>query len=222
MDNSQQMVMKLTQLVYSVAQQLYDDPYAVPVGISARHVHLSKQALELLFGKGYELTKLKPLSQPGQFAANETVEIIGPKGSIKKVRILGPERKDCQVEISASDARKLGIKAPVRASGDIDGTPGIKIKGPNGEIGISNGVIIAERHIHMSSKDAKWFGVKNGDSVMVSVPGDKGGIMGNVTVRVSDSYMLDMHIDTDDANAFAISQGQMVTLINKRFDSKEI
>lgn len=222
MDNTQQVIMNLTQLVYSVAQELYNDLYAVPVGISARHVHVSKEALELLFGKGISLTKFKSLSQPGQFAANETVEIIGAKGSIKKVRILGPERKDCQVEISASDARVLGIKAPVRASGNIEGTPGIKIKGPCGEIGISNGVIIAERHIHMSNDDAHWFGVKNGDSVMVCVSGNKGGIMGNVTVRVSDSYALDMHIDTDDANAFSISQGQKLTLIKKRFDGEEI
>lgn len=222
MDNTQQVVNSLAQLVYSVAEEIDKNPYAVPVGISARHVHVSKEAFELLFGKGKSLTKFKPLSQPGQFAANETVEIIGAKGSIKKVRILGPERKDCQVEISASDARTLGIKAPVRASGDIDGTPGIKIKGPCGEIGISNGVIIAERHVHMNNDDANWFGVKNNDSVMVSVPGSKGGIMGNVTVRVSDSYALDMHIDTDDANAFSLKQGQKVTLINKRFDSKEI
>ena len=222
MDNTQQVVNSLAQLVYSVAEEIDKNPYAVPVGISARHVHVSKEAFELLFGNGKSLTKFKPLSQPGQFAANETVEIIGAKGSIKKVRILGPERKDCQVEISASDARTLGIKAPVRASGDIDGTPGIKIKGPFGEIGISNGVIIAERHVHMNNDDANWFGVKNNDSVMVSVPGSKGGIMGNVTVRVSDSYALDMHIDTDDANAFSLKQGQKVTLINKRFDSKEI
>jgi putative phosphotransacetylase len=187
----------------------------VPVGISARHVHLERQHLDILFGKDYQLTFLKPLSQPGQFAAEETVEIIGPKGILPSVRILGPERKQTQVEVAMTDGRKLGIKPPVRTSGELNGSPGIIIRGPKGEITIQEGVIIADRHIHMTPEDARRYDVKEGQKVKVLIDGQKGGIMHNVTIRVSDKYALDCHIDTDDASAFLISQGQMVTIIRE-------
>lgn len=185
----------------------------VPVGISARHVHLQTEHLEKLFGKEYKLTFLKELSQPGQFAAQETVCIIGPKGKIEKVRILGPVRSKTQVEVSASDARVLGVAPVVRSSGNHQGTPGITIVGPEGQIEIKSGVIVADRHIHMSPDDAMDFMVGDGEKVRVMVSGPKGGIMDNVTVRVSENYRLDMHIDTDDANAFLIKQGDMLKIV---------
>lgn len=187
----------------------------VPVGISARHVHLERQHLDILFGKDYQLTFLKPLSQPGQFAAQETVEIIGPKGTLPSVRILGPERKQTQVEVAMTEARKLGIKPPVRTSGVLSGTPGITIRGPKGEITIQEGVMIADRHIHMTPEDARRYNVEDGQKVKILIEGEKGGIMHNVTIRVSDKYALDCHIDTDDASAFLISQGQVVTIVRE-------
>lgn len=187
----------------------------VPVGISARHVHLERQHLDILFGKDYQLTFLKALSQPGQFAAQETVEIIGPKGTLPSVRILGPERKQTQVEVAMTEARKLGIKPLVRTSGELSGTPGITIRGPKGELTIQEGVIIADRHIHMTPEDARRYYVKDGQKVKVLIDGEKGGIMHNVTIRVSDKYALDCHIDTDDASAFLISQGQIVTIVRE-------
>jgi len=184
----------------------------VPAGISARHLHLSREHVEVLFGKGYNLTILKELSQPGQFAANETVAVVGPKGKFDKVRILGPERKRTQVEVSAADARTLGVPMEVRNSGDIDGTPGVKLVGPAGSVEIECGVILAERHIHMHPTDAERFGVKNGDKVNVVVPGVRGGLLGNTSIRVHEEYKLDLHIDVDEANALLITQGQMLEI----------
>lgn len=185
----------------------------VPVGISARHVHLQPDHLEVLFGPGYKLTPVKDLSQPGQFAARETVTLVGAKGKIEDVRILGPERKRTQVEVSSSDARRLGVKPVVRNSGDIEGTPGIRIVGPKGSVDIQNGLILADRHIHMSPQEAQFYDVVNGERVKVRVPGPRGGIMDNITVRVHPDYRLDMHIDTDEANTFLIQQGDMLELI---------
>ena len=180
---------------------------------SAHHVHLTKEAVSILFGKGHSLTFFKKLSQLGQYASKEQVAVIGPSGSISKMRVLGPERSACQIEITYSDARILGIDAPVRASGDIHGTPGIRIVGPEGEITLDAGVIIVERHVHMSPADAKWFGVANGQQVKMVISGPKAGVMEKVTVRVDVSYCLDFHIDTDDANAFLLQQGEKVRLI---------
>lgn len=185
----------------------------VPVGISARHVHLQHDHLEALFGKGYKLTPMKDLSQPGQYASEETVGLIGPKGRMDKVRILGPERKNTQVEITSADARTLGVAPVVRSSGDIQGTPGITIVGPMGSIDIECGVILADRHIHMSPEEAESYGVVNGQQVKVEIGGPRGGIMDNVTLRVHKDYRLDMHIDTDEANAFLIKQGDMVKIL---------
>lgn len=174
------------------------------VETSARHIHLTQADIETLFGAGAVLHNKKDLSQPGQFACEEKVELVGPKGSLK-VSVLGPARKDTQVELSFTDARTLGLKSvPVRESGDIAGTPGIKLVGPAGEIDLDKGVIIAKRHIHMTPADAEAFGVKDKDVVSVKIDSDgRATIYGDVVVRVSSSYALAMHIDTDEANAAA-------------------
>ena len=184
----------------------------VPIGISARHVHLSEQDLEVLFGKGAKLTPYKPLSQPGQFASVECVDIITSRGMLRGVRILGPVRKETQVEISKTDCYTLGLDAPVRASGDIEGTPGAILRGPEGILQIPKGVIIPDRHIHMTPEDAAQYGVKNGDRVHVLVEGERGGILDRVLIRVSETSRLDFHVDTDDANAFDLHQGQWVRI----------
>ena len=172
------------------------------VETSARHVHVSPADLAILFGEGSQLTKKKDLSQPGQFACEERVAVIGPKNSFPAVSILGPERKQTQVEISASDARAIGVSCPVRESGDLAGSAGCKIVGPKGEIEISEGVIIAKRHIHMTPADAEKYGVEDKQIVSVKIDSpDRSLIFGDTVVRVSDSYALAMHIDTDEANA---------------------
>jgi propanediol utilization protein len=179
--------------------------FEIPVSVSNRHVHLSEKDLEILFGKGYKLTKIKDLSQPGQFAAKETVIIAGPKGVIEKVRILGPTRKQTQVEVSMTDTYKLGVKAPVRDSGDLIGSAPITIIGPKGSVYLSEGLIIAKRHIHMTTYEASRFNLRDKQIVKVKIVGERGGIFDEVLVRVSDNYALDMHIDTDEANAFGIT-----------------
>lgn len=172
------------------------------VGTSARHIHVTKADLETLFGAGFELTKKKDLVQPGEFATNEKVNIIGPRGELKGVTILGPCRKATQVELSFTDARVVGVTPPVRESGDIAGSAPCKIVGPCGEIEISEGVIIAKRHIHATVADAAELGVQNKDVVWVKVTTeDRSIVFGDVVVRVSDNYALEMHIDTDEANA---------------------
>jgi putative phosphotransacetylase len=212
MDNREELIQKITEMVLEHWNRLSADPYQVPVGISARHVHLSREHVETLFGAGYLLTPEKSLSQPGQFACKEQVEVCGPKGSIKKVRILGPERKQSQVEMAFSDCRNLGITPPVRISGDLKETPGILLKGPVGKVSLKEGVIIADRHIHMTPEDARWFGVSDGERVNVTVPGEKGGVLGGVLIRITRESRLDFHVDTDDANAFLLRQGQWVTI----------
>lgn len=173
---------------------------------SARHVHVTQETLEVLFGKGAELTIKKMLSQPGQFASEQKVEVIGPKGTLK-CSILGPCRNVNQVELSLTDARTLGIAVPVRESGDVKGSTAITIKGPCGEVTLTEGAIAAKRHIHMTPADAERFDVKNGDIVNVKVVNEtgRGLIFGDTVIRVSDKYALAMHIDTDEANAGALS-----------------
>ena len=174
----------------------------IMVETSARHVHVSQADLETLFGAGYELTKKKDLSQPGQFACEERVAVIGPKNQFPAVSILGPVRKETQVELSASDARSIGVSAPVRESGDLAGSPGCKIVGPKGEIELEKGVIIAKRHVHMTTADAARFGMTDKQIVSVKIDSpERSLIFGDVVVRVSDSYALAMHIDTDESNA---------------------
>lgn len=172
------------------------------VETSARHVHLSQEDLETLFGKGAELTNKKDLSQPGQFACMERVDVVGPKKTLSNVSILGPVRPDTQIEVSLTDARTLGVTAPVRESGDIAGSAACKLVGPAGEVEVKEGVIAAKRHIHMTPADAKEFGVSDKEIVSVKLsPCSRPLVFGDVVVRVSDKYALAMHIDTDESNA---------------------
>lgn len=172
------------------------------VETSARHVHVTEETLEILFGKGYQLTKKKDLSQPGQFACEERVQVIGPKNSFPAVSILGPTRPADQVELSASDARSIGVAAPVRESGDIAGSGACKLVGPKGEVELKEGVIVAKRHIHMTPEDAENYGVKDKQVVSVKIDSpERSLVFGDVVVRVSPKFKLAMHIDTDESNA---------------------
>lgn len=174
----------------------------VMVETSARHVHVTEETLEILFGKGYQLTKKKDLSQPGQFACEERVQVIGPKNSFPAVSILGPTRPSDQVELSASDARSIGVAAPVRESGDIAGSGACKLVGPKGEVELKEGVIVAKRHIHMTPEDAENYGVKDKQVVSVKIDSpERSLVFGDVVVRVSPKFKLAMHIDTDESNA---------------------
>ena len=177
----------------------------VPVGISNRHIHLSQADLDQLFGAGYQLTPMKELSQPGQFACKETVTICGPKGAIEKVRVLGPVRKETQIEIVAGDCFKLGVKAPDKLSGDLAGTPGITVVGPKGSVQTAQGLIVAQRHIHMAPVDAQAYGVQDGQIVKIRVGGLRGGIYDNVAIRVTTSSKLECHLDTEEANAMGVA-----------------
>lgn len=174
----------------------------VMVETSARHVHVTEETLEILFGKGYQLTKKKDLSQPGQFACEERVQVIGPKNSFPAVSILGPTRPADQVELSASDARSIGVAAPVRESGDIAGSGACKLVGPKGEVELKEGVIVAKRHIHMTPEDAENYSVKDKQVVSVKIDSpERSLVFGDVVVRVSPKFKLAMHIDTDESNA---------------------
>lgn len=185
----------------------------IPVGLSNRHVHLSKEHIDILFGEGYELTKFKDLSQPGQYACNEKVDIVGPKGTLKGVRVLGPARGQTQVEISITDGFALGVNPPVRDSGDLAESPGAKIVGPKGEVELTEGIIAAARHIHMHTSDAEKFGVKDKDIVKVKVGGKRGLIFENVLVRVNPNYALEFHVDIDEGNAAGLKNGDKVELV---------
>ena len=188
----------------------------IPVGISGRHAHLTKEHLEILFGAGHELTILKELSQPGQYAAEEKINVVSPDGRVLEgVRILGPTRKGTQVEISQSDAIRFKFVAPVRSSGDIAGSGRAKLVGPKGEVEISEGIIIADRHIHFSPEDAIQFGVNDRDVVAIKVEGIKAGILENVLCRVHKDFRLDCHLDTDDGAAFMLRNGDQVSLVKK-------
>ena len=186
----------------------------IPIGVSNRHIHLSAQDLETLFGKGYELTPIKELSQPGQYACKEVLTIIGPSmRPIENVRVLGPVRKSSQVEISATDSYILKVKPPVRESGNIKDSAPIRIVGPKGVVELSEGCIIANRHIHMSPSEASVFGVSDGDYVDIDVNGKRRTRWFDVQVRVHKDFRLEMHVDTDDANAAGIGNGFLVTIV---------
>lgn len=217
MDLDEKEILKITNLVMKALEDKNSsrqkEGFVVPIGVSARHVHLSQEDVNTLFGEGYELTKKKEL-MGGQYAANELVTIVGLKlRAIENVRILGPVRKASQVEISATDAIKLGVNPPVRESGDLKGSSSIAIVGPKGVIYLKEGLIIAKRHIHMSPKDAIHAGVKNMDVVSVQVENERGAIFNNVSIRVDESFTLEMHIDTDEANAAKIRTGDIVRII---------
>ncbi len=186
----------------------------IPVGLSNRHVHLSQEDIEALFGKGHQLTPIKDLGQPGQYACDEKVDLVGPKRTIKGVRVLGPARKESQVELSFSDGITLGLgDIPVKDSGMLEGTPGIKLVGPNGEIDLPRGVIAAIRHIHMTPADAAEYGVKDKDLVNVPVEGQRGLVFNNVLIRVHDTYALEFHVDIEEGNAAGLKNGQLVDII---------
>ncbi len=186
----------------------------LPVAISARHVHLTMANVERLFGPGHVLGVESPLEQPGQFAAVETVTLVGPRGEIPHVRVVGPPRTEDQVEVSRSDALRLGLEAPVRASGQLAGTPGVNLIGPIGTITLDHGVVLAKRHIHMTPDDARRLGVHDREIVEVAV--DSRGrdlVFGDVVVRVSGDYRLEFHLDTDEGNAAGLHDGDTVRLM---------
>ena len=187
--------------------------YKVEVGISNKHLHLCDADLATLFGAGHKLTVKKELKQPGQFAAEELVDIIGPKGTLKGVRVLGPPRKESQVELAQTDARSIGLKLPVRESGVLDGSPGVKLIGPAGEVTLSKGAIIAARHIHLSNSQAKEAGVKDKQLVSVKVNSGRPLIFENVLIRSGDVHINELHVDTDEGNAAGIAHGDTVEVL---------
>lgn len=187
----------------------------IPVGVSNRHVHLTKQNIEKLFGEGYELHKKSDLTQPGQFASVETVTIKTEKSEIQNVRVLGPARNYNQVEISQTDAYKLGLNPPVRKSGNIKGSSPITIIGPNGEIFLEEGCILANRHIHISKEDSIRYNLPEDTEMMIKIDTEKGGILTNVYSKVTDEAYLELHLDTDDANSHLLKQGDIVTILRK-------
>jgi putative phosphotransacetylase len=185
--------------------KMKEDMYEIPVGVSNRHIHLSQADLNSLFGERYHLTKSKDLSQPGQYACKETVTICGPKGAIEKVRILGPLRSKTQVEVLTGDSFKLGTRSEARLSGDLQGTPGITLIGPKGSVQLAEGLIVAQRHIHMTIKDAQGHGVHDGQRVSITTNGARGGTYNNVAVRVNEAHALECHLDTEEANAMNLN-----------------
>lgn len=185
----------------------------IPLGVSNRHIHLAATDMEALFGAGYQLKVKRMLCQSGEFAAAESLTLLGPRGRIDRVRIVGPLRTETQVEITPNDAHKLGIDPMVRASGDLDGSPGLKLIGPAGELDLSQGAVVSHRHIHMSPQEAQRLGLRNKDHVMVRARGVRGVIFENVLVRVHDSFVLEMHLDTDEANGALVHSGDCLELL---------
>lgn len=185
---------------------------AIPVGVSSRHIHLSREHLELLFGEGFELTRARELTQVGEFAAAEAATLVGPKGVLRGVRILGPVRSFTQAEISRTDGFQLGIAPPLRDSGRIEASAGVAVVGPRGAVTLMEGVICAARHLHMSEADAAAYGVRDGERVAVRAPGPRAVTFENVLVRVSPDFRLEFHIDTDEANAAGLNSGDLVSL----------
>ncbi len=186
----------------------------ISVGISNRHLHLSQTDLETLFGKGHQLIPTKDLSQPGQFASEETVNLIGPKGKINKVRVLGPVRAATQIEISKTDSFVLGINPPVRDSGSVTGSAAIILEGPNGTVELKEGVIIAQRHLHLHTDEAKELGLQDKDWVAVQFDGERSIVFNRVLVRVNPNFAKDLHLDTDEANAAGLKNGDLGIIIN--------
>ncbi|ERK31695.1 propanediol utilization phosphotransacylase [Clostridium intestinale URNW] len=207
---TEKFVKLITQMVVDKMKDI--ESYKIPIGVSNRHIHVSQKDLDKLFGEGYNLTKKGDLKQPGQFAANETVTIRGPKGEFENVRILGPVREESQVEISMTDSFRLGVRPPIKESGQLENTPGLEIIGPKGTVEIPQGTIIALRHIHMTPEQAVKIGVKDKDVVEVETFGERQGVLGNVLIRVSDKYSLEMHVDVDEANACSLKNNDFVIL----------
>lgn len=201
------------QIIKWVEDQITKDKRYVPVGVSNRHIHLNREDMDILFGKDSELTRMKELKQPGQYAAEETVTLSGPKKDINSVRVLGPLRPETQVEISFSDAFVLGIDPMLRDSGSLVGTPGVEIIGPNGSIKKKQGVIVAKRHIHMLPEDAQKYGLHDNQLIDVQVEGPRGGILNNVLVRVTDTSGFEMHIDIEEANGLGLKTGDNAIMV---------
>lgn len=194
----------MTQIIERIANEIVNElkeKLFIPVEASGRHIHLSRADADSLFGEGYQFTKVKDLSQPGQYACKERVTVTGPKGSIHNVIVLGPERKQSQMEVSLTDALALGIKAPVRQSGDTKGSPGITVTNGSRSVTLAEGIIVAKRHIHMTPEDAQKFNVEDGEIVKVKVSGSRPVIFEDTVVRVSKDFRTYMHIDYDEANA---------------------
>ncbi|MEH7130333.1 phosphate propanoyltransferase [Neobacillus drentensis] len=206
-------VKEVPQVASSATAEVNVDSFDIPVGVSNRHIHLSKDDLYSLFGDWYQLKKTKDLSQPGQYACNETVTICGPKGAIEKVRILGPLREQTQVEILEGDTFKLGIATQPRMSGQLKGSPGITIIGPKGSVQLNEGLIIAQRHIHMNLTDSERLGVRDKQIVSIEFNGPRGGILNNVAIRANATSALECHIDTEEANAMGAKSSTKVKII---------
>ncbi|GAA0069624.1 ethanolamine utilization phosphate acetyltransferase EutD [Clostridium sardiniense] len=202
----------LNSIIDEVVKRVKDEAF-IEVEASGRHVHLTEKDVEKLFGANYKLTKIKDLSQPGQFACKERVTIKGPKGSLKNVVVLGPTRPESQVEVSLTDALSLGVKPPIKISGELLDTPGIKIESERGSVNLDRGLIAAKRHIHVSNEDAKKFEVKDNDLVKVKVFGERPLIFDDVVIRVSEKYNTFMHIDYDEANACGFKTGTFARII---------
>jgi len=185
----------------------------IPVGVSNRHIHLSREHVDILFGKDYKLTPIKDLSQPGQFACKEQVTIVGPKGKLERVRVLEPERKDTQVEIALTDSFALGIRPPVRMSGKVAGSPGCTLVGPAGQAEIAQGVIVAARHMHISPEQAKFYGLQDGQVVRLRSEGERAVVFENVVVRAGNGHDFEVHLDTDEANALAMTGSPMMEVL---------
>ncbi|MGL4913883.1 MAG: phosphate propanoyltransferase [Romboutsia sp.] len=213
--NNKNLVEIITKVVIQKLQE-EEKEVLIPIGISNRHLHICEEDLHILFGKGYKLTKFKDLKQPNQFAANECVTIKGPKGEFQKVRILGPLRNETQVEISLSDGFKLGVNPPIKESGKLEESKGIELIGPKGKVVKEKGVIAALRHIHMSTITANKLNLSDKDFVDVEISGIRKAILGNVLVRVDESFELEMHLDMDEANSCCIKNNDLVKIVENR------
>jgi putative phosphotransacetylase len=203
----------LRRVTTEVLATLRGEPEPIPIGVSARHVHLTRAHCDVLFGAGYELTVYRELYQPGFYAANESVTLVSTRRALHNVRILFPLRDHSQVEIARSDAFMLGVDPPLRLSGDVPGTPGITLVGPQGSLHLDQGLIIAARHVHMDPEAARRFGIKHGDEIEVDIGGPRGARLRHVAVRVSEGILLEMHLDTDEANAADVAQGVVARIV---------
>jgi putative phosphotransacetylase len=203
----------LRLVVKLVVEELLKMERSVPIGVSNRHIHLNRADMDTLFGEGSELTRVKDLGQPGQYAAAETVTSQGSKGELTRMRVLGPLREESQVEVSIGDGFALGVHPPVRESGQLEGTPGVKVVGPNGEVEMKRGVIAALRHIHLDPATAERMGVHDKQIVRVEIGGLRGAVLNNVLLRVSDKFAPEMHIDVEEANALGVKNGDRAYII---------
>lgn len=206
-------VQRSVQLAVSQAMFEKTGRIFVPVASSARHIHLCRADVEALFGRGYTLKKFRDLSQPGQYACQEQLTVVGPKGQLQKVRVLGPERSATQVEIALTDSFALGLRPPVRMSGKVAGSPGCRLVGPAGTVELKEGVIAAARHLHLSEEQAARFGLKDGQSVRLRAEGQRATVLENVIVRCGRGHDMEVHIDTDEANAIAMSGSTMMEVL---------